>query len=402
MTLLPRPVILLLSTLALCAPLRAGLIGTDQERKIGRQVADELEKKYGLVGRDAMVQKVQTVGAKVAFFAKQDRPKVEYQFNVLADKSINALACPGGYMYAFRGLVKKMPEEELLAAVLAHECAHVSERHGMETLERSLGLSVLLGIFAGGQSDLGGAALGILMRGYSRDQEAEADKIGHIYLYQAGYDVGAMARMMERLSELTEDGGGVPNFLRTHPSDESRIRAARAREAEILLDLGSKNPPDIPPRLAVVYQPVGGEAAEVTAVGEGLATQLAQMLTGCGQFRAEFAGTRATGEADRVAALARLAGEQGLDGAIGLSFAEPPLKTEGAGRSASVRIKLSTTMTVVPASGMQAELTYPYATKEEKRDADEQKKIEETIKAKIDETARALAVAVLRPQAVQP
>ncbi|MBM3474054.1 MAG: hypothetical protein FJX75_12365 [Armatimonadetes bacterium] len=397
MTRVSRLVIPLLVAVALCAPLRAGLIGTDQERKIGRQVADQLEKKYGLVRGDAMVQKVQTVGGKVAFFAKQDRPKVDYQFNVLADKEINAVACPGGYMYAFRGLVKKMPEEELLAAVLAHECAHVSQRHGMETLERSLGFSVLLGIITGGQSDLGNAALGVLMRGYSRDQEAQADKIGHIYLYQAGYDVGAMTRMLERLSELAEDGGGVPNFLRTHPSDESRIRAAQKREAKILLDLGSRNPPDNPPRLAVVYQSLGSEEAEVTTVGEGLATQLAQMLTGCAQFRAEFAGTRVTGEPERVAALARLAGEQGLDGAVGISFTEPPLKTEGTGRNAEVRIKLSTTMTVVPAGGTQAELTYSYATKEDKRDADEAKKIEETVKAKTDETARALAIAVLRP-----
>jgi len=383
------------------AQLHAGLIGTDQERKIGRQVADELEKEYGLVNDGYMTNRVRTIGAKVAVFAQADRPKVEYQFSVLADPTINAVACPGGYMYAFRGLVKKMPEDEFLAAVLAHESAHVSERHGMQTLERTLGWSVLLGVLTGGGSDLGNAALGILMRGYSRDQEAEADRVGHVYLYQAGYDVGAMAGMLTRLSELTEDGGGVPNFLRSHPSDAARVGAAQKREAEILIDLGSQRPAPNPPRLGIVYGPTGDETDDVRQIGEQVATLLAQILQGSAQYRAEYAGARASREEDRVAALAQLAADQGLDGAVGLAFAEPPLQTAGSGRDAAVRIKLSVAMNVVAAGAAQPEVVFSYATKEEKRDADEQRRIEAALDSKVEETARALAVEVLRPTPVE-
>jgi len=396
-----RRVLPLAALLALYVPACAGLIGTDQERKIGRQVADELEKEYGLVKEGHIVNRVQTIGAKVAVFAKADRPKVDYQFGVLADSTINAVACPGGYMYAFRGLVKKMPEDEFLAAVLAHESAHVSERHGMETLERTLGWSVLLGVLTGGQSDLGNVALGVLMKGYSRDQEAEADRLGHVYLYQAGYDVGAMTRMLTRLGELTEDGGGVPNFLRSHPSDATRIRAAQQREAEILIDLGSQRPATSPPRLAIVYQPSGDEEEGVREIGEGLATMLAQILQTSAQFRAEYAGARESQEEERAAELAQLAADRGLDGAVGVAFAEPPLQTEGSGRNAEVRIKLATTMNVVAAGASAPEVIFSYVTKEEKRDADQEKKIEAAIRSKTEETARALAVEILRPTPVE-
>ncbi len=386
--------------LGLLAHAHAGLIGTSQEKKLGRQVADELEKEYGLLREGNVVDKVRAVGAKVAVPAKEDRPEVDYQFNVLADKTINAVACPGGYIYAFRGLAKKMPEEELLAAVLAHESAHVAKRHSVSALERTLGWSLLVGVLTGG-SDIGNAAVGVLMRGYSRDQEAEADRVGHVYLYKAGYDVGAMVRMMQRLSELTEDGGGIPNFLRTHPSDAARIRAAQKREAEILIDLGSERPAANPPGLAVVYQPTGDEGEGVQEIGEGVATLLAQLLQGSAQFHAEYAGARASRDEDRVAELAGLATEKGLDGAIGVAFAEPPLQTEGSGRDARVRIKLSVSMDVVPAGATEAEVTFPYVTKEEKRDGDEEKMIEAAIKSKTEETARALAVEVLRPTPIE-
>jgi len=386
----------------LCAQAQAGLIGTDQEKKIGRQVADELEKQYGLVRGEAMVEKVRAVGGKVAAYAKQDRPKIDYAFNVLDNKEINAVACPGGYMYAYRGLVEKMPEEELLAAVLAHESAHVAERHGMQTLERTLGWSLLLGVLTGsGQSDLGNVGLGILMKGYSREQEAEADRVGHVYLYKAGYDIGAMVRMLERLRDLTKEGGEMPGFLRSHPSDATRIGAARRREAEILLELGSERPAADPPHLAIVYQPAEGEEERQTDIGEALAMQLSQMLDASAQFDTEFGGARESSEADRVAALAQIATEGGFDGAIGVALTEAALRTEGTGRSAAVRIRLSVTMTVVAAGATEAETTYSYATGEEKRKADETRRIEAAIQALTQEAAKALAVEALRPTPVE-
>lgn len=383
--------------LVLCARLDAGLIGTDQEKAIGRQVASQLERDYGLVQRETIVEMVRTVGAKVSVFAKKDRPKIDYEFNVLANKQINALACPGGYVYVFRGLVKRMPEEELLAAVLAHECAHVSQRHSMETIERSLGFSLLLRVLTGKESDLVNAALGVLMRGYSRDQEAEADRIGHIYLYKAGYDVGAMTRMLQRLDELTEDGGGMPNFLRTHPSGEARIEAAERREAEIMLDFGNLRPAPAPPQLSITYHPGSNEDDKTRELGEAVARELASRLTACAQVRATYFVTEACStDVERFATLTRLASNQGVDRAVGLWFTTPPLVQEGARPDAKMRIRLSVTMATALAGADRHEFTYSYTTREEIRRADERKRIDETLKKRTEETVRALALQLLR------
>ncbi|MGQ9732338.1 MAG: M48 family metalloprotease [Candidatus Zipacnadales bacterium] len=388
----------LLLTGALYASAHAGLLGIEEERRIGRQVADNLEKEYRLVPEGAKTKRVQEIGARVAVFAIQDRPKIEYTFNVLADKQINALAAPGGYIYVFRGILRVMDEEELLAAVLAHEAAHVSKRHGMQTLERALGFSLLLGAVTGGSSDLGNVALNLLMRGYSRQQEAEADKVGHIYLFKAGYDVGAMVRMLERLHSSTEEDGSMPNFLRTHPSGETRIAAARRREAEILLELGSEHPAVNPPHLVIIFQPEAPDQRECE-LGEKLGEQLSQLLNASAQFRTDFAGVHITPAGDRLQKLGSLAAEQGVEGAIGLSFTAPALTSEATERQGKTIVKLAVEVRVVGTGASQAEMTETIETGAERRDADEVKLIERALEAKIAEAARLLAIAILRPGA---
>jgi Zn-dependent protease with chaperone function len=386
----------------LAATLHAGLIGTDQERKIGRQVADELEKEHGLVKQAALVENVQAVGAKVAVPAKADRPSIDFIFKVLADDEVNAVACPGGYVYAYRGLMQKMPEEELLAAVLAHECAHVTERHGMETLERALGFSLLLAAVTGGSSDLGSVALGVLMRGYSRGQEAEADRIGHAYLFKAGYDIGAMVRMLNRLAEASSGGGDMPGFLRTHPSDENRINAAVRREGEILLELGAERPAADPPHVAIVFEPTPGEDEAQSHLGEEIARQLAATLTGSAQFVADYAGDRAAAADDRVSALGQIAAERGVDGAVGLAFTAPPLTAKGTGRKAETTIKPALSMTVVGPNAAEAELAYDYTGPETRRKGDGKKRLDEALNKAADDAARALAIVLLRPSLAAP
>lgn len=394
-----RICLFLLTAVLLCLSISAsaGLLGLDEERKIGQQVADELERKYGVHRGQAMNQRVEGIGVRIAAPAQQERPQIEFSFKVLADKQVNAVACPGGHVYAFRGLCRQMQDDQQLAAVLAHEAAHVTERHGMEALERALGFQLLLGLATGGDSSgLGNIALDLIMKGYSRSQEAEADRVGQVFLFEAGYDVGAMASMLRTLHEATGGGGGLPSFLGTHPSDKSRIRNAVDREAEILLDLGHERPAADPPTLAVVFDP-GQVDHEARAIGDTLAQQVVSLLNGSEQIRAELAGVRSLDETNQVTELSQLAVDRGTDSAARLRFTGPPLVYEGEERKGKVAIKLSVEMQLVQAGAGEAELTHAVEGKTEKRDADEESKIEETLRRLTDEAAREIAKIILRP-----
>jgi Zn-dependent protease with chaperone function len=389
---------LLMAALCLSVPASAGLLGLDEERKIGQQVADELEKQYGVHRGQAMNQRVADIGARIGVPAQEERPQIEFSFKVLADKQVNAVACPGGHIYAFRGLCRQMEDDQHLAAVLAHEAAHVTERHGMEALERALGFQLLLGVATGGDSSgLGAIALDLIMKGYSRSQEAEADRVGQAFLFRAGYDVGAMAEMLRALQEATGGGGDTLAFLRTHPSDKSRIRNAVEREAEILLDLGSERPAADPTTVAIIFDAGQEDDADVREVGEALAQQVVSLLNGSAQVRAEFAGVRSVDGDNRMAELGQLAADRGTDSAVGLAFAEPPLAYEGEERKGKVTIKLSVEMQAVSGGAREAEFTHTVDTRGEKRDADEGKKIEETLGRLTEEAAREIAKVILRP-----
>lgn len=340
-----------------------------------------------------MVKRVRGLGEPIGELAKLDRPQIDYTYNVLDSKETNAVACPGGWIYAFKGLVRAMPEDEELAAVLAHESAHVSERHGMQALERALGWSLLLGL-AGGDSDLGGAVLGLIMNGYSRKQEAEADKVGQIYLFKAGYDIGAMARMLRTLhGDKAESGEGFEKYLSTHPSGVDRIRAAEERELDILLELGHLQPVEDMPRLAVVYQR-DDEDAETSELGEQLATMVMDTLNATGRYRVDFAGLKTSDPDERVADLLDIADDKGTDGAVGLVFTEPPKVTEG-GKTV---VRLSLDMTLIAAGEPDPVLVHSIATAGEARKANASRMIATSVQTQSQQAARAVARTLLDPR----
>jgi len=395
--------ILAVGLLWLWAPASAGLLGLDEERKIGQQVAAELEKQYGLQRGRPMNQRVEGIGTRIAAAAQDERPNIEYSFKVLADKQVNAVACPGGHIYAFRGLCREMDDDQQLAAVLAHEAAHVTERHGMETLERALGFQLLLGLATGGSgTDLGAIGLELLMRGYSRSQEAEADRVGQLLLFRAGYDVGAMAAMLRTLHEASGGGGDIPSFLSTHPSDKSRVRNAIEREAEVLLDNGQERPAANPPSVVIAFQAADPDDERAREIGQALAEQVATLLSSSAQFRAESAGMGAVGEDDRVRELSELAAQRGTDSAVGLSFDEPPITVEGEGRKGKASMKLAVSVQMVRAGASETELTHTLQTKGEKRDADEEQKIEAALARLTEEAARGVAKVIVRPPLAEP
>lgn len=232
--------LLLFLCLALWQPVaQAALISKDQEISIGRDVSKELEKKYGLVDDPALQARVQQLGLSlVKVSARQDLP---YTFKVLDSKEINALAVPGGFIYVFKGLVELMPGDDELAGVIGHEVGHIVKRHSVQQMEKSLGMSILFGLVFGDRGVvLQNLAYQALMAGYSRDDEREADYLGFLHSYKAGYNPYGMAMGLRKLAGTNQKYH--PDLFSSHPEANSRVAKVLgyAREAGVrpLVDEG--------------------------------------------------------------------------------------------------------------------------------------------------------------------
>ncbi|MDR2573891.1 MAG: M48 family metalloprotease [Desulfovibrio sp.] len=171
-------------------------------------------------------------------------PKQVYAFNssVILNNALNAFAVPGGYIYVFSGLIMHFNSEDELAGVMAHELAHVTQRHVASRLERAqfVTLASLLlavaGVAAGGAG--GAVAVGAMSAGqaamlnYSRLDETDADQIGLQYLAAAGYPPNGMTggfKVLRQKSML--NGTSVPAYLSTHPAIGERINTLQSRIA---------------------------------------------------------------------------------------------------------------------------------------------------------------------------
>ena len=212
-----------------------------EEHYIGRSVAAQILAlpQYPLADDETLLAYVERVGhAIVATNDGVRRPFLDYRFGLLATDEVNAFACPGGLILVSRGLLAKTESEDELAAVLAHEIAHVTLRHGVAAIQKAnlteafeyLGagaaqatldqeqLQKVTGIF---DDSVGDIVKTLVTSGYSRDAELAADALGRTFLATTGYDPQALARVLERM----EASGGQGGMLATHPAPADRIDA---------------------------------------------------------------------------------------------------------------------------------------------------------------------------------
>lgn len=215
-------------------PRVAGMDDVRAEIQFGREVAARVLGSFGLYDKEDLNRYVSLVGRSVAAYAT--RPEIEFRFAVLRTDSINAYAAPGGYVFVTRGAIAHMEDEAELAAVLAHEVAHVNERHIVKELNiYSTENSPVYGFahFLGASGDPAklsflatvDKALEILfVRGYKREDEKEADSLALTYLALSGYDPHAFARYLGRIKDIK--GEDVSTLRKTHPSFAERIGAA--------------------------------------------------------------------------------------------------------------------------------------------------------------------------------
>ena len=173
----------------------------------------------------------------------------DFEFFVLRDHTLNAFALPGGFVGVHTGLISAAETESELASVLAHEIAHVTQRHIARMLgqQEQMQLPVLAALAAAillGRSrpDLAAGAATAAQAGavsaqlaYTRDFEREADRVGLQALADAGFDPRAMASFFEKMqrSQRVADDGTLPGYLRTHPVSTERIADAQNRVAAL-------------------------------------------------------------------------------------------------------------------------------------------------------------------------
>ena len=231
-------------------PLKALSMSEENECKLGAKEHQKIIAQYGIYRDKDLQDYVSMVGQRVA--AQSSRPNLEYHFTLLDDEIINAFALPGGYVYVTRGMLTHVNTESELAAILGHEVAHVTEKHGLRNQSKAKLLDLAAQIASAvtgtaGVYDLGGILGGVLLKGYSREFELEADAVGSRYMAKAGYSPDAMLNTIEILKD--KDRIEIAHariekrtpqvyhgFLSTHPDQDTRYKRAIMESSALLTD----------------------------------------------------------------------------------------------------------------------------------------------------------------------
>jgi predicted Zn-dependent protease len=226
------PVWLLVVTLLLPLGGCASFLSESQEIALGEQAQPQfIQESGGLVPSEALQQYVDQLGMQLAEVS--ERPQLPWEFHVVDSDIINAFALPGGKVFISRGLLAEMENEAQLAGVLGHEVGHVTGHHAAKRMSAAMGLqglAVAALIFTRNEGDTArqlsmiGASLGgaLVLNGYSRGQELEADERGVQYMTALGYNPLGQVQVMEILRQAAA-GGSPPEFLSTHPHPDTRI-----------------------------------------------------------------------------------------------------------------------------------------------------------------------------------
>jgi len=206
-------------------------VSTEQEVELGKQVAADVEKEYGVLQEPKYNDIVQNVGKTIAEVAP--RKDVQYNFTVLKTDEVNAMAAPGGFVFVNKGLLDYIDfDKDALAFAMGHEVGHVVARHAAKMLEKELKTDIAITVLT--QSEKWSRAFSIArdltFLGYGRDNEFEADEWGLKLAYAAGYDPQGAVRFFQK---LMKDEKGKPSklavFFSTHPPTQDRLNRVQAQ-----------------------------------------------------------------------------------------------------------------------------------------------------------------------------
>lgn len=207
----------------------------EDEKKLGQEFYDKMAKNDFLIQEKRMNDYITKVGMTV--LGSVQHPLFDYRFSIVKSSAVNAFATPGGYVYVNRGLIAMTETEGELAAVLAHEIAHVNARHIADLVNKATKINIatllamIAGAFLGGSGDLSAAIMGFSLATaqamtlkYSRDNEEEADRYGTYYLVSAGYKAEATLNLLKLMRRYEFYSNTVPSYFMTHPGTDDRVR----------------------------------------------------------------------------------------------------------------------------------------------------------------------------------
>ncbi len=219
------------------------LISPQQEYRIGQAFFWRLQQSVDLVDDPEVNSYLNRLGQRLV--THSDSPSLPFHFFMVPDTTVNAFAAPGGFIGVNSGLLLTSQQEDELASVMAHEIAHVTQRHLIRSFEKDQQSSLprtaaLIGaiLLATADPEAGAAAITVVQASgvqaridHTRAHEAEADNLGMLNLVRSGFDAQAMPTFFERLQQSSRfyTGNAVPEFLRSHPVTTSRIAEARGR-----------------------------------------------------------------------------------------------------------------------------------------------------------------------------
>ncbi len=210
---------------------------TQEEQALGDQSAPNFEQQFGGAYPDAAAQSyLESVVKEMASHSVR-KDDFAYKFTVLNSGEPNAFALPGGYVYITRGLLENLGSEAEFVAILGHELGHVEHQHSMLQQNKTIAAQVLLGVVGVGEemlqkdpdqpryvSAIAGYAAPLFLLTFSRGQESESDERGVFFANAMGYDPREMKKTFEYFARLeAAAGSSTPAFLRTHPTNETRI-----------------------------------------------------------------------------------------------------------------------------------------------------------------------------------
>lgn len=209
-----------------------------QEQAIGKRMAERVERRCRLVKDPVVTRYVQALGQRLV---RNSDAKIPFTIKVIDNDEVNAFALPGGYLYVDTGLILAARNESELAAVMAHEIAHVAARHATRNMTKvelwkiaSFPLVFFGGPIGMALQQASSFVYPMTVMKFSRDAEREADLLGIEYEYAAGYDPASFVNFFERLKANKFKKNFIAKTFATHPMNHDRVERAQKEIATML------------------------------------------------------------------------------------------------------------------------------------------------------------------------
>lgn len=245
------PMLLAAVVLCGCATFRTAeksvnktLFTPQQETALGSEYAQQIEAELTFLDDPQLSAWLDDMGSRLV--AHSPETAQSFRFRITASPEVNAFAIPGGFCYVNAGLISYAANEAQVAAVVGHEINHVTTRHGLLSLQRAMGVNLLMEYLVPNEAgvtaqmaQLAAQSGGFLVtRKFGRDDEREADRLGVQAMYHAGYDPREAAGFFQRLNELSAGHapGAFETMISTHPPTPERIQNIRDQVAAYDLD----------------------------------------------------------------------------------------------------------------------------------------------------------------------